>query len=66
MVVAGKARFGQDFTQQGAEAALHPVADDGVADSLGNGDAHAHRIVLIRYRKQDKTGARHAQAPVCS
>ena len=39
MVGAGKARGWQDLAGKGAQPAFHPVADDGSADFLGDGEA---------------------------
>ena len=66
MVGAGDARFGQDRAGERAEAALHPVADDGVADLLRDGEAEAHRRIVVAARadEQDEAGRRRAQAAV--
>ena len=49
-----------------AEAALHPVADDGIADLLRDGEAEAHRGIAVAARadEQDEAGRRRAQAAV--
>ena len=42
MVGAGKTANGDDFPCKRAEAALHPVADDRVADLLADCEADPH------------------------
>ena len=66
MIGCSEAVLGKEITQQFAEAPLHPVADNRVADSLGNGDPEAHLFALVGAREQHKAGARDAQAPVGS
>ena len=66
MIGCSEAVLGQKIAQQFAEAPLHPVADNRVADSLGNGDPEAHLFALVGAREQHKAGARDAQAPVGS
>ena len=39
MIDTGDAIVGQDLCEQRPESALHPVADNGIADFLGDGDA---------------------------
>jgi len=64
MVVIGQPFAGQCGAQQFPEPALHPIADDRVADLLGYGDAKALAQSAVGPGQQHKTGARHAQAPV--
>ena len=66
MIGCGEAVLGKEITQQLAEAPLHPVADNRVADSLGHGDPEAHLFPLVGAGEQHKAGARDAQAPVGS
>ena len=58
--------FGQDRAGELAEAPLHPVADDGVADLLGDGEAEPHRRIAVAARadEQDEAGRRRAQAAI--
>jgi hypothetical protein len=58
MIRAGDTLCGHDLAGEGAEAALHPVADHGAADLLGDGeaDAHAWIIVLAVSNQQDEAG----------
>jgi hypothetical protein len=66
MVGAGNAFGGHDFTSERAKAALHAVADDCAADLLGDGEADAHRLVLIFAitNQQDEAGGGRALAAV--
>ncbi len=66
MIGRGEAVLRKEITQQFAEAPLHPVADNRVADSLGDSDPKAHLFALVGAREQHKAGARDAQAPVGS
>jgi hypothetical protein len=63
MIGAGNAMIGQGCASEGAEAALHPVANDRVADLFGDGEADAHGRIVIAARadEQDETG--HGGAP---
>jgi hypothetical protein len=58
MIRAGDTLCGHDLAGEGAEAALHPVADHGAADLLGHGEADAHPriIVLAVADQQDEAG----------
>jgi hypothetical protein len=66
MVGAGNALRRHDFTSKRAESALHSVAHDGAADFLGDGEADAHRLVLIFAitNQQDEAGGGRALAAV--
>src|SRR5690606_13149915 len=64
MVVPGKAFFRKGRPQQLAKAPFHPVADHGVADLLGNGDAEALAQPIVRPGQQYEPDARVTQAPV--
>jgi hypothetical protein len=56
MIGAGHSRFGEDLPGQLAKAPLHPVADDGIADLLRDGEAEAHG--LDRRRRAAGRGGR--------
>jgi len=60
----GKPLARQGRAQQFPKTPLHPVADDGVADLLGDGDPVSLAKAIVRPRKQHETGARNALAPV--
>ena len=66
MIGAGNSMFWQRFAGEGAKAALHPVADDRIADLLGDGeaDAHRHNDIAARADEQDKAGHGGALAAV--
>ncbi len=64
VIVIGQTASRQCLAQQGAEAALHPVADDSVADLLGDGDAVADALPIIGPGQQDETGPRNAQPAI--
>jgi len=66
VVGAGHAGFGKDRTGELAEAPLHPVADDGVADLLRDGEAEADGGIAVaaRAHQQDEAGGRRAQCAV--
>ena len=66
MVGAGNASFGQDRPREFAEAALHPVADDGVADLLRDGEAEANGGIAVaaRAHEEDEAGRRRAQCAI--
>jgi hypothetical protein len=66
MVGAGNARFGQNRAGEFAEAPLHPVADDGIADLLRDGEAEAHGGIAIAARpdEEDEAGGRRAQRAI--
>ena len=61
----GKPSVGSDFARKVAQAALHPVADHGTADLLGDGEADAHRRVVIAAvaDEQDESGRRRRAVP---
>ena len=54
----------EHLAQQSAEAALHPVAHDRVADLLGHGDAVALALPVIGPGEQDEAGPRHPQSAI--
>ena len=54
--------LGQQFAGERAEAALHAVADDRVADLLGDGEADAHRRVAVVARADEQDEAGHGRA----
>jgi hypothetical protein len=60
MVGSGEALGRDDFPGEGAEASLHAVADDGVADLLGYGETDAPlRIVVAPIADEEhKAGCR--------
>ena len=47
MVCPGDTCVGKEFPSQFPKAALHAVADDGVADFFGDGVAYTHLSVSI-------------------
>ena len=53
---------GKDFAGERAEAALHAVADDRVADLLGDGEADAHRRVRVLAVADEQDEAGHGRA----
>jgi hypothetical protein len=54
----------QKVAQQFAEAPLHAVADDGIADSFGHGDAVAQTRAAVGPGEQNEAGAGDAKAAV--
>ena len=54
---------GSDLAGERAEAALHAVAHDGVADLLGDGEADAHRRIAVRAVADEQDEAGHRRAP---
>jgi hypothetical protein len=66
MISAGNALCGQHLARQGAKAAFHPVADDGIADFLGDSEADARGLVAIGAvaDKQDESHHRRALSRV--
>jgi hypothetical protein len=66
MVGAGDAGFGKNRTGQFAEAPLHPVADDGVADLFRDGEAEPHGGIVLAARpdEQDEADGRRAQCAI--
>jgi hypothetical protein len=66
MVGAGETLCGKNLAGKRAEAALHAVADDGVADLLGHGEADALRRVGIGAitDEQDESGRGRALSSV--
>ena len=67
MVGAGDAGLGQDGAGKLAQASLHPVADDRIADLLRDGEAEPDRRIAVAARsdEEDEDGRRRAQAAVC-
>ena len=63
MVGAGKTANGDDFPCKRAEAALHPVAGDGVADLLADGEAYPHSRVAATAAADQKYERRGRGAP---
>ena len=57
---------GKGVTDERAEAALHAVADDRIADLLGHGETNSDEIVVIAALadKQHEPRRRRALAPV--
>jgi hypothetical protein len=66
MIGAGHAGFGQDQAGQLSKAPLHPVADDGIADLLGDGETEAQGWIAVAARpdEEDEAGGRRAQSMV--
>jgi hypothetical protein len=63
MIGAGHPIAGQELAGEGAEAALHAVADHGPADLLGDGEADADRGIGVLTVADEKDEARHGRAP---
>jgi hypothetical protein len=63
MVGAGDAGFGQDLAGELAQAPLHPVADDGIADLLRDGEAEADCGIAVAARADEEDEARRRRAP---
>ncbi len=66
VIGGGKAVGREQPAQQFTKPPLHPVADNGVADSFGDGDPEAHLLGLIGPGEQHEPGTRDAQSPVGS
>ena len=66
MVCPGDTVARQELAGERAQAPLHAVADDGVADLFGDGEADADRIVAVIAGTdlKDETGSRDAPAAV--
>ena len=66
MVGASLAILSEHFLRERAKAAAHAVADDGVADFLGNGNAQPNlgAFILPVFHKQNKTGSCISLPPV--
>ena len=66
MVGAGHGMVGEDIADQSAQAALHAVADDRIANFLGHREADADERIIVRAMsdEQDKAGHRRALAAV--
>jgi hypothetical protein len=62
MVGAGDALLGKDFTCERPKAPLHAIADDGVTNLLGDGEAYPYRGVGVGAvtDEQDESGRRRA------
>lgn len=54
VVCPGNALQWQDFPGERAQAALHAIAGDGIADALGDGDTEAQRAIGARERVDQK------------
>jgi hypothetical protein len=66
MIGAGDARLEQDRPRELAQAALHPVADDRIADPLRDGEAEPDRGIAVAARpdEQDEAGRGGARSAV--
>ena len=64
VVVAGKTVAGQSVAQEFAEPPLHPVADDGVPDLLGDRDAVTGFARIVGPGQQDEAWFRIAQSAI--
>ena len=66
VIGARYARDGKDLAGKHSKPTLHPIADDGAADLLGDGDAEAHRgiAILPLTHEQDETGHGRAAAAI--
>jgi len=66
VIMIWQAFFRQRIPQQFAKSPLQPVANNGVADSLSDGDAISFATIIIGPRKKDKSRTRNAQPPIRS
>jgi hypothetical protein len=66
MIGARKTVGGQDLASEGAETALHPIANDRATNLLGDGetDPNPRILVLAVQNEQDETGRGGAQAAI--
>lgn len=66
MVGAGDSAHWKQLAGQRAQAPLHAVADDGVADLFGDGETDADRFVAVIASTdlEDEPGSRDAPAAV--
>jgi hypothetical protein len=62
MIGAGNRVTGEGVADERAEAALHAVAHDGVADLLRHGEADADSGVIIASRSNEQDEAGHGRA----
>jgi len=63
MIRARDAGLGQQLARERAEPALHSVADNRVADFLGDGDAETHDRIVIAPRPDDQHETGHGRPP---
>jgi hypothetical protein len=63
VVRARQSSIRHKLPRERAEAALHPVADHGPADLLGDGEADADRRVAIGTIAHQQDEAGHGRAP---
>lgn len=66
MVMIGQAALRKCFPQKFSKPPFHPVADNRIADSFGNGDPVTFAKAVIGTRQQNKTGPRNAQPVIGS
>src|SRR5690606_13066904 len=64
VVGVSHAVYGQEVAQQRAEATLHAVAHDRIADPLGDGDAIAQSRAAIGAGEQHEAGTGYAKAAI--
>jgi hypothetical protein len=66
MIGSRKAVGGQDLASEGTKAALHPIANDGATNLLGDceTDPHPRILVLAVQNEQDEAGRGGAQAAI--
>lgn len=62
MVVIGKAVFGKRAPQEFAKTPLHPVADNRIANLLGNGDPVSYALAPVGPGQQNESRLRISQA----
>lgn len=68
MVGPGNSTGWQQVPRQRPQSPLHPVADDGIADFLGDGetDANRHIVIPARVDQQYESGSRNAAPAIGS
>ena len=66
MICAGDAAVWKDFAGERAEPPLHPVADNGIADFLGDGepDPNAGVVIAAVVDEKDESGGSRAPSGV--
>ena len=62
MVGAGNSMFRQGIASERAKSALHPIANDCIADLLGDREANAHGWIVILTRTNKQNESRHGCA----
>ncbi|KQS49146.1 hypothetical protein ASG20_08790 [Sphingomonas sp. Leaf198] len=59
MIGPSNAAFRQQLARQRPQPPFHAVADDGVADLLGDGEADSHRLVTVIAGAHEQDESRH-------